>query len=390
MDLYLIVPLRPRSARMVRRGGRPGRVVQPEPAGRQHGRPVCGASAPTAHHAPAPRRDPAGPRCPVGRGRAVRPAGADPARCGMGEPRGPAGGGRGLRRPRRGHELLAAPGGRDGAAGPHPAVRQPPGARRRRGGRAPRYRSDPGLGTDRCRAAPGAMAEELAGLVAQAEGGLVARLPRQLVHGDFWDDNMLFRHGRPVLLCDFDFMGERARVDDLALTLWCAAATSAMRAPRRRSVLGWAAWSPPTTPAWTCPGGRACRAAAGDGSPAPVVDRWLGGAPGRSGGGARPRRQRRTRVGRGTAAHDRVGPLARHVRLSRTPRPPWPRHPGRTSTGLGDQVMLAGSLSPTGDTSGASLTATAGRNPGANPPDAVKPDTHGTLRLQTSAAARIQ
>lgn len=227
---------------------------------------------------------------------------------------------------------------------------------------AVRYRADLGLGTDRCLAAPGAMAEELAGLVAQAEGGLVARLPRQLVHGDFWDDNMLFRHGRPVLLCDFDFMGERARVDDLALTLWCAAATSAMRAPRRRSVLGWAAWSPPTTPAWTCPGGRACRAAAGDGSPAPVVDRWLGGAPGRSGGGARPRRQRRTRVGRGTAAHDRVGPLARHVRLSRTPRPPWPRHPGRTSTGLGDQVMPAGPLSPTGDTSGASLTATAGRN----------------------------
>ena len=86
----------------------------------------------------------------------------------------------------------------------------------------PRYRADPGLGTDRCRAAPGAMAEELAGLVAQAEGGLVARLPRQLVHGDFWDNTAPLCHGRPVLLCDFDFMGERARVDDLALTLWCA------------------------------------------------------------------------------------------------------------------------------------------------------------------------
>ena len=62
-------------------------------------------------------------------------------------------------------------------------------------------------------------ADQLAERVAEAEAGLVPQLPRQLVHGDFWDDNVLFRHGRPVLLADFDFMGERARVDDLALTL---------------------------------------------------------------------------------------------------------------------------------------------------------------------------
>jgi Ser/Thr protein kinase RdoA (MazF antagonist) len=67
-----------------------------------------------------------------------------------------------------------------------------------------------------------AVAEELAELVTQAEAGLVDRLPRQLVHGDFWDNNVGFRHGRPVLLVDFDFIGERARIDDLALTLWCA------------------------------------------------------------------------------------------------------------------------------------------------------------------------
>jgi Ser/Thr protein kinase RdoA (MazF antagonist) len=67
-----------------------------------------------------------------------------------------------------------------------------------------------------------AVAEELADLVTQAEAGLVARLPRQLVHGDFWDDNVGFLGGRPVLLADFDFMGERARIDDLALTLHCA------------------------------------------------------------------------------------------------------------------------------------------------------------------------
>jgi Ser/Thr protein kinase RdoA (MazF antagonist) len=42
--------------------------------------------------------------------------------------------------------------------------------------------------------------------------------------GVFWDNNVLFRRGRPVLLADFDFLGERARIDDLALTLWCARA----------------------------------------------------------------------------------------------------------------------------------------------------------------------
>jgi Ser/Thr protein kinase RdoA (MazF antagonist) len=67
-----------------------------------------------------------------------------------------------------------------------------------------------------------AVADELAELVSQAEAELVDRLPRQLVHGDFWDNNVLFRRGRPVLVADFDFMGERARIDDLALTLWWA------------------------------------------------------------------------------------------------------------------------------------------------------------------------
>jgi hypothetical protein len=67
-----------------------------------------------------------------------------------------------------------------------------------------------------------AVADELAELVSQAEAELGDRLPCQLVHGDFWDNNVLFRHGRPVLVADFDFMAERARIDDLALTLWCA------------------------------------------------------------------------------------------------------------------------------------------------------------------------
>jgi hypothetical protein len=43
-----------------------------------------------------------------------------------------------------------------------------------------------------------AVAEQLAELVIQAENGVASRLPRQLVHGDFWDNNVGFRHGRPV------------------------------------------------------------------------------------------------------------------------------------------------------------------------------------------------
>ncbi len=63
-------------------------------------------------------------------------------------------------------------------------------------------------------------AEELAQRVAKAEEGLVASVPRQLVHGDFWDNNVFFREDQVVLVTDFDFMGERSRIDDLALTLY--------------------------------------------------------------------------------------------------------------------------------------------------------------------------
>ena len=62
--------------------------------------------------------------------------------------------------------------------------------------------------------------EELAQRVADAEQHLILSLPRQLVHGDFWDNNVLFQKGRIVLVADFDFMGMRARIDDLALTLY--------------------------------------------------------------------------------------------------------------------------------------------------------------------------
>jgi hypothetical protein len=46
-----------------------------------------------------------------------------------------------------------------------------------------------------------AVAEELAELVTRAEAGLVAQ-PPQLVHGDFWDNNVGFRGGWVARLDD--------------------------------------------------------------------------------------------------------------------------------------------------------------------------------------------
>lgn len=47
-------------------------------------------------------------------------------------------------------------------------------------------------------------------------------LRRQLVHGDFWDDNVYFRGQTLVAVTDFDFLARRPRVDDLALLLYFA------------------------------------------------------------------------------------------------------------------------------------------------------------------------
>jgi Ser/Thr protein kinase RdoA (MazF antagonist) len=63
-------------------------------------------------------------------------------------------------------------------------------------------------------------AEDLANLLDVAQRPIARSLPRQLVHGDFWDNNVFFRDGRVVLVADFDFMGIRDRIDDLALTLY--------------------------------------------------------------------------------------------------------------------------------------------------------------------------
>jgi Ser/Thr protein kinase RdoA (MazF antagonist) len=65
-------------------------------------------------------------------------------------------------------------------------------------------------------------AERLAELVTVGEAGLAAGLPRQLTHGDFWDDNVFFRGEALVFVADFGFLAERVRIDDLALTLYYA------------------------------------------------------------------------------------------------------------------------------------------------------------------------
>jgi Ser/Thr protein kinase RdoA (MazF antagonist) len=83
-------------------------------------------------------------------------------------------------------------------------------------------------------------AEEIAEIVAAAEAPSPPTY-RQLVHGDFWDSNVLFRSGRLVAVIDFDFLGYRPRVDDLALTLFFADLTrappDAERIPRLRGLV---------------------------------------------------------------------------------------------------------------------------------------------------------
>ena len=77
------------------------------------------------------------------------------------------------------------------------------------------------------------LAERLAHELQGAELEQVVFLPQQLVHGDFWDNNVLFRDMEIVAVLDFDFMGERARIDDVALILCYMFTTVSFREQHR-------------------------------------------------------------------------------------------------------------------------------------------------------------
>lgn len=93
-----------------------------------------------------------------------------------------------------------------------------------------RRRSPPGPGGDRAwqpspaEARLADLADQLASTLAGREQDRPLPLRRQLVHGDFWDNNVRFRRRQVALVTDFDFLGERPRTDDLALTLYYTSA----------------------------------------------------------------------------------------------------------------------------------------------------------------------
>ena len=61
---------------------------------------------------------------------------------------------------------------------------------------------------------------DLVDSVTDAERNWDADRIEQVVHGDFWDDNVPFVGSRLEAILDFGFMAQRLRVDDLALTFW--------------------------------------------------------------------------------------------------------------------------------------------------------------------------
>lgn len=69
-------------------------------------------------------------------------------------------------------------------------------------------------------------AVELARLLAPQEARLARSWQLQYVHGDFWDNNVLFdAEDRVTAVLDLDFAGWRPRTDDVALTFYYATAT---------------------------------------------------------------------------------------------------------------------------------------------------------------------
>jgi Ser/Thr protein kinase RdoA (MazF antagonist) len=81
------------------------------------------------------------------------------------------------------------------------------------------------------------VSEELVSALLGAGDERSLELPRQLVHGDFWDNNVKFQNGSLVAVLDLDFMEEGARIDDLVLILYYANSGStfaSLRSPVER------------------------------------------------------------------------------------------------------------------------------------------------------------
>ena len=81
------------------------------------------------------------------------------------------------------------------------------------------------------------LSQELANALLSAGDGASMGFPRQLLHGDFWDNNVKFQDGSVVAVLDLDFMEEGARIDDLALVLYYANSGStfaSLRSPLER------------------------------------------------------------------------------------------------------------------------------------------------------------
>ena len=76
------------------------------------------------------------------------------------------------------------------------------------------------------------ISEELASALLCAGDERSLELPRQLVHGDFWDNNVKFQNGSLVAVLDLDFMEEGARIDELALVLYYANSGSTLASLR--------------------------------------------------------------------------------------------------------------------------------------------------------------
>ena len=144
------------------------------------------------------------------------------------------------------------------------------------------------------------LSDQLAVTVAGFDLEHPGALRRQLVHGDFWDDNVRFRNQQVALVTDFDFLGERPRIDDLALTMYYTSVDITRHHPRprtvpriHRSLRDWARH--PTIPK------RAGRYPARDGTTAAVVHRGVGGPPRQPGHRTPSPRRDRTRTHVGTA-----------------------------------------------------------------------------------------